>query len=150
MATAKVWKSNLNPKQIKFCEYYVSEEFFCNWTKAYCKAYSLDFNEKKDYESARRQASLLLTNLDIMNYIDSILEDMALNDQRVDKELAKLILQDDEKSTKLQAIREYNTLRARIEKGRQKALNDWDISKDVIPQVQVTIQANQSNWTVIE
>jgi hypothetical protein len=59
-----------------------------------------------------------------MNYIDSILEDMALNDQRVDKELAKLILQDDEKSTKLQAIREYNTLRARIEKGRQKALND--------------------------
>jgi hypothetical protein len=59
-----------------------------------------------------------------MNYIDSILEDMALNDQRVDKELAKLILQDDEKSTKLQAIKEYNTLRARIEKGRQKALND--------------------------
>jgi hypothetical protein len=41
-------------------------------------------------------------------------------------------------------------LRARIEKGRQKALNDWDISKDVISQVQVTIQANQSNWTVIE
>jgi hypothetical protein len=65
-----------------------------------------------------------LTNLDVINYIDSILEDMALNDQRVDKELAKLILQDDEKSTKLQAIKEYNTLRARIEKGRQKALND--------------------------
>jgi hypothetical protein len=59
-----------------------------------------------------------------MNYIDSILEDMALNDQRVDKELAKLILQDDEKSTKLQAIKEYNTLRARIEKGRQKALDN--------------------------
>ena len=132
MATAKVWKSNLNPKQIKFCEYYVSEEFFCNWTKAYCKAYSLDFNEKKDYESARRQASLLLTNLDIMNYIDSILEDMALNDQRVDKELAKLILQDDEKSTKLQAIKEYNTLRARIEKGRQKALDNWEIKETVL------------------
>ena len=128
----EVEKNKLNPKQIKFCEYYVSEEFFCNWTKSYCKAYWLDFNNKQDYDSGRRLASVMLTNLDIMAYIDSILEDMALNDQRVDKELAKLILQDDEKSIKIQAIKEYNTLKARIEKGRQKALNDWDITENVL------------------
>jgi hypothetical protein len=58
----------------------------------------------------------MLTNAHILDYIDKLLEDMALNDQRVDKELAKLILQDDEKGIKIQAIKEYNNLRARVEK----------------------------------
>jgi hypothetical protein len=40
---------------------------------------------------------------------------MGLNDQRVDKELAKLIIQDDEKPVKLNAIKEYNKLKQRIE-----------------------------------
>jgi len=58
----------------------------------------------------------MLTNANILDYIDKLLEDMALNDQRVDKELAKLILQDEEKGIKIQAIKEYNNLRARVEK----------------------------------
>lgn len=127
MASKKTWNWKLNEAQIKFCEYYVNEEFFCNWTKAYCKAYK-DITE----DWARRAASKLLTNIDILEYIDSLLNDMALNDQRVDKELAKLILQDAEWSLKLWAIKEYNNLRARIEIGKQRALDKWDVSKDVL------------------
>lgn len=126
MASKKTWNQKLNPQQIAFCQYYVKEEFFCNGTQAYKKAYNVED------ESARRLGSLLLTNIDILDYIDSLLTDMALNDQRVDKELAKLILQDEEKGVKLNAIKEYNTLRARIEKGRQNAINKGEISTDAI------------------
>ena len=125
MATKKTGEFELNQNQIAFCQYYVSEEFFCNGTKAYMKAYP-----DVDYDSAKVLASWLLTNINILNYIDKILEDMALNDQRVDKELAKLILQDDEKSIKLWAIKEYNNLKARIEKGLQRAIDKGEVNPD--------------------
>lgn len=120
MATSKTWKGELNQNQITFCQYYVSEEFFCNGTKAYIKAYP---NIKEDW--ARRAASLLLTNIDILTYIDSILEDMGLNNQRVDKELAKLILQDDDRWIKLWWIKEYNKLKKRI---TDKLEVSWSLS----------------------
>ena len=108
MASKKTWDWKLNAQQMLFCQYYITEEFFCNGTKSYMKAYDTD------EESARRLASKLLTNIDILNYIDSLLVDMGLNDQRVDKELAKLILQDAEWNIKLWAIKEYNKLKQRI------------------------------------
>ena len=110
MASKKTWKNELNQNQINFCKFYVQEEFFCNWTKSYMKAYP-----NSSEETARRNASELLTNTDILNHIDSLLVDMWLNDQRVDKELAKLILQDEERPVKLNAIKEYNKLKSRIQ-----------------------------------
>lgn len=127
MASKKTGENNLNQNQINFCNYYVTEEFFCNGTKSYIKAYP-----NSSEETARRNASELLTNTDVLNYIDSLLVDMGLNDQRVDKELAKLILQDSETSVKLWAIKEYNNLKARIEIGKQRALDKWDVSKEVL------------------
>ena len=126
MASKKTGENNLNQNQINFCNYYVTEEFFCNGTKSYAKAYNVDES------SARIAASTLLTNINVLNYIDSLLVDMGLNDQRVDKELAKLILQDSETSVKLWAIKEYNNLKARIEIGKQRALDKWDVSKEVL------------------
>ena len=122
MASKKTGEFELNQNQISFCNYYVTEEFFCNWTKSYMKAYP-----DSDYNTAKNEASVFLTNPYILGYIDKLLEDMALNDQRVDKELAKLILQDDEKSIKLWAIKEYNNLKARIEKWLQKAIDKWEV-----------------------
>ena len=101
MASIKTWKDWLNQNQIAFCEYYITEEFFCNWTKSYMKAYHW-----ASEETARVEASKFLTNPNILNYIDSLLVDMGLNDQRVDKELAKLVLQDLDRPTKLNAIKE--------------------------------------------
>lgn len=125
MATKKTWKQQLNQNQIKFCEYYVSEEFFCNWTKSYMKAYP-----DADYNTARANASDLLTNTSILNYIDSILEDMALNDTRVDKELAKMLIQDEDKMVKIKAMDMYYKITARVEKGLQKAIDKWDVKTD--------------------
>ena len=119
MASKKTWNKELNQNQIAFCNYYITEEFFCNWTKSYIKAYWWD------EDTARKKASLLLTNVNILNYIDSLLVDMGLNDQRVDKELAKLILQDNEMPVKLNAIKEYNKLKQRIE---DKLKVTWSIS----------------------
>ena len=120
MASKKTWKDNLNQNQIAFCEYYITEEFFCNGTKSYMKAY------KCDYDTAKVEASRLLTNPNILNYIDSLLDDMGLNDKRVDKELAKLILQDNEMPVKLNAIKEYNKLKSRIEE-KLNMHHTWEI-----------------------
>lgn len=101
-------KFKLNDKQKLFCQYYVSEEFFCSWVKSYQKVYNCT------YDKARASASRLLANVSILNYIDFLLGEMGLNNQRVDKELAKLILQDVDRTVKLWAMREYNKLKGRI------------------------------------
>lgn len=131
MASKKIWEKGLNPKQINFCKYYITEEFFCNWTKSYLKSYW------GDEDTARKKASLLLTNVSVLSYIDWLLVDMWLNNQRVDKELTKLIIQDDEKNIKLGAIKEYNNLRARITKKSENTVNiiskeDEKILNDVL------------------
>lgn len=104
-----IWES-LTRRQKLFCEFYVTQEFFCNGTRSYQKVYQCG------YETAKTLASNLLTNLNILNYIDKLLDDMWLNNQRVDKEMAKLILQDNELWIKLWAIKEYNSLKQRITK----------------------------------
>lgn len=125
MATKKLWKDNLNPQQIAFCQYYVTEEFFCNWTKSYMKAYP-----DSDAANARSASSTFLTNPNILHYIDSLLEGMALNDQRADKELAKMLLQDEDKASKMKALDMYYKISARVERGLQKAIEKWEVNPD--------------------
>lgn len=128
MASKKTNKFSLTETQKRFFEFYVTEEFFCNWTKSYMKAYP-DASE----ESARRLASQLLTNIDILAYIDTLLTDMGLNDARVDKELAKLILQDEDKSVKIRAIWEYNKLKKRIVEKKEIS---WSLEiKDILSSI---------------
>jgi len=63
------------------------------------------------YAAARSSASVFLTNPNILNRINEILETGILNDQFVDKQLAFLVTQNANLSTKLGAIREYNSLK---------------------------------------
>ena len=132
MASKKVNYAKLlaTPEQKKFCELYVTAEFFCNGTESYIEAYSLD--PIKDRQMASVNASKLLSQTKILNYIDSLIETAWLNDQFVDKQLLKLIQQDSEKNIKLWAIKEYNILKVRIEKAKQKALDKWEISEITI------------------
>lgn len=102
----------LTEQQELFCEYYSTDtEFFGNGVKSYMKAYP-----DSSYESARRSASDFLTNPDILARINELLDDMALNDAFVDKQIAMLITQNADWGAKMSAIKEYNALRSRITK----------------------------------
>lgn len=118
-------KTELNEKQKLFCEYFASDkEFFGNGTQAYIEAYNIDLTKKGAYAGARASAGRLLTNANILAEIDGILESAVLNDQFVDKQIAFLIAQNADFSSKISAIKEYNALKARITKKVAVELND--------------------------
>lgn len=126
-------RDKLNQKQERFCQLYTSDEtFFANWAQAYLEVYDIDRSKPNWYKTACVQASKLLANAKVFNRINDLLEENGLNDGFVDKQLLFLISQHEDKWSKLWAIREYNSLKARIEKWKQKALDSWEISKDVI------------------
>ena len=129
MSKKKEDKKDLNTKEKLFCKYYtkVWDETFCNWTKSYLKVFT-----KASYDTARVEASKMLAKPNILDYINKILDWLEVSEPIADRELAKLILQDEEKGVKLQALKHFNDLKVRIEKARQKALDNNDISKDVI------------------
>ena len=106
--------AKLNPKQELFCKLYASDkEFFGNGVQAYIEAYKPDKTKKNWYQTARSVASELLTNPNILSRIVEIL-DFTVNNQVVDRELGFLILQRNDYSAKVAAIREYNKLKQRI------------------------------------
>lgn len=105
----------LTPKQKRFCELYVSKEFFANGTESYIESYNVDTKDKGAYQSAKSSASRMLTNDNVLNYINHLLDLSGLNDEFVDKQLTFIITQNAELSTKLGGIREYNKLKKRIE-----------------------------------
>lgn len=126
MATAKITKSKINPNQEAFCQYYISEEFFCNGVKSYMKAYP-----DSEYNTAKNEASVFLTNPYILKRINELLDAEWFNDQYVDKQLFKLVAQDDDKSVKLWWIREYNKLKSRITE-KIETKTTWEIDVNVI------------------
>lgn len=90
---------------------YVSKEFFANGVQSYMEAYSL---KPDKYYSAKENASRLLTNVDILLYINHLMDLSGLNDEFVDKQITMLITQNADFGSKLGAIKEYNRLRQRI------------------------------------
>lgn len=109
-------KDIINEKQKKFCELYAnSEEFFANGVESYIEAYSPK-RIGNWYNSAKASASRLLTKVNILDYINNLLELRGLNDPFVDKQLELLITQNADFKSKLGAIKEYNQLKTRIRK----------------------------------
>ena len=105
----------LNAKQELFCQLYASDrEFFGNGVQSYIEAYEPDQSKPNWYRPARSRASELLTKPNILERIDEIFEAHGLNNQFVDKQLEKLIVQDADFTTKMKAIAEYNKLKQRI------------------------------------
>jgi len=107
-------KGELNAKQLLFCNYYVSNDTFGNGVQSYCKAYDIDYSDVKTQGQARHSASMLLNNVNICKHINNLLDEAGLNDNFADKRLLFLITQNEDKATCLNAIKEYNKLRARI------------------------------------
>lgn len=105
----------LTPQQELFCQLYAGDrEFFGNGVQSYIEAYNVDTSKPGWYSVAKSGASENLTKPYILERIDEIFEAHGLNDQFVDKQLEKLIVQDADFSTKMKAIQEYNKLKARI------------------------------------
>ena len=107
-------EKGLNLKQKKFCKTYVSQEFFANGVKAYIEAYNIKIKNGGVYNAARASACDLLTNPNILFYINELLDLSGLNDSFVDKQMTMLITQNADFGSKLGAIREYNKLKSRI------------------------------------
>jgi len=104
----------LNEKQKLFCKYFVSKDFFGNGVDAYAEAYNIDLSNPKGYNTAKVNASKLLTNTNILLCINHELDESGLNDNFVDKQLLFAITQNADLSSKVKAISEYNKLKQRI------------------------------------
>lgn len=117
-------KDKLNEKQIRFCITYVSKDFFANGTESYADAYGIDLSAPGQYRVACSEASRLLTNVDILEYINELLDLSGLNDQFVDKQLTFVITQNADMGSKVAAIREYNKLKKRIDTKLNLGLED--------------------------
>lgn len=118
----KELRDKLNLKQRRFCELYASsEEFFANGAQSYIKVFSTTRN-KIGYLTATANASRLLANAKVTDYVNHLLELRGLNDTFVDKQLEFLITQHANFKSKLGAISEYNKLKRRTEGGGNKTL----------------------------
>jgi len=120
MGTAKKIKDNaplLNPKHEAFCQLYVNgdKEFFGNGTQTYIETYDIDLNKKGAYNSARVNASQLLTKTNIVSRLNELLETGGFTNENVDKQHLFLINQHADLKTKLGAIREFNSLKKRVD-----------------------------------
>jgi hypothetical protein len=113
----RITDKGLTEKQERFCQFYATDkEFFCNGVQSYIEAFGLDRNKKGSYKVASVQAFRLLETPKILKRIDKLIELGGMNDSFVDKQLGKLIQQDADFKAKIQAIKEYNILKSRIEK----------------------------------
>jgi len=106
---------DINLQMEMFCQYYTSPtEFFGNGTQSYAAAYNVDLTQPGAYMSCKALASRLLTSVNVLRRIDSLIDAEGLNDQYVDKQLLFLITQSAEFNSKLGAIKEYNKMKQRV------------------------------------
>jgi len=117
----------LNQKQMLFAVYYASlDEVFGNGAQCYLRVYGPEYlalNKKvMPYMTACVNASRLLSEAKVSQFINELLEMRGLNDTFVDKQLEFLVTQHADFKSKLGAIREYNNLKKRTEQGGNKTL----------------------------
>ena len=101
--------SGLTMEEEKFCQAFVSKDFFGNGIQSY-----IEVHPNVKYGSAATASRKLLVRTDITDRINALLDEAGLNDNFVDKQLLIMITQNADYSAKIQAIREYNKLRQRI------------------------------------
>ncbi len=107
-------ENGLTIRQELFCYYFTSMPgCFNNATQAYLLAYGIDKKDKSKYASARTSARRLMTNADIKRRLEKLLEE-AFTDEAVDKEHAKIILQNFDLWVKMRGISEYNKVKWRV------------------------------------
>lgn len=123
----------LTKRQEKFCELYAtSAEFFGNWVQAYLEVYDVNTSKPWWYKTACANASRLLSNDKVCKRINELMNSWWFNDENVDKQHSFLINQFADLWVKMRAISEYNSLKARLQKWLQKAVNNWEVSENIL------------------
>lgn len=100
-------------KQLLFCKLYTGSESFGNAFKSYLVAYGIDEACKNKCEGARRSASRLLSNVDIIQECNRLLQE-SCSKSTADMELGYLIRQRKDLAVKVSAIKLYNQLNERL------------------------------------
>ncbi len=122
-AGSEIVELGLSPQEELFCQVYVNDSnAMGNGLRSYAKAYNYNLEQlegetdqdyKKRYNIGCSRSYDILRIPRIKQRIAQILAEM-LNNGFVDNELVKIIKQDNKLEPKLNAIREYNKLKARI------------------------------------
>ena len=110
-------KEGLTLKQEAFCQLYVNadRELFGNGTRCYMEVFNKDREKPLSYKSAAVLATKELKKVNVINRINGLLEQGGFNDENVDKQHLFLINQHADLKTKMMAIKEYNSLKKRID-----------------------------------
>ena len=122
--TASKTEHGLTLQQEEFCKFYtnsesIDRELFGNGVQSYLEVYGEDYQKKyrrpMKYEVALALASRMLTKVKVIDRINKLLEEGGFNDQNVDRQHLFLINQHADLRTKMQAIKEYNAVKKRVE-----------------------------------
>lgn len=106
--------TSLNERQKLFCVLFLTDKWcFANATQSYAEAYNIRRDNKAGMRTARANGYKLLTNAHINRYLNKML-DAQLEEAAVDREMAKIVLQNRDLHAKNGAIAEYNKVRGRI------------------------------------
>lgn len=129
----KAKEYGLNDKQVKFCELYANgsqedEIPIGNGIQAYAKAYEINLAKPGAYNTAKSNAHRLLTNQNVLDYINHIFEHCGLNDADVDQQLLFAIKQNADFGSKVAAIKHYNELKGRVKKQEGNTLLQFNIN----------------------
>jgi hypothetical protein len=141
---------HLNLQQEMFCQYFTSPtEFYGSGVQSYASAYNFDITNATSYNSAKSAAARLLTNVNVLARINSLLDISGFNDVHVDKQLLLLITQGADFNSKLGAIREYNKLKSRVTEKLDLTSGNMPITTinifPVPPRAEVAEEEKQNN-----
>ena len=118
-----------NLKHDKFCIEYVRS--YGMRVDSYCIAYGLDKKNKQHYKSASASASRLLENVNILIRISYLTDiNCELNDDFVDLNLKKVIMQDEDKGAKTKGIDIYNRMMKRYDEKIQLVIEEYKAKFD--------------------
>lgn len=135
--TASKTKDGLNLQQEEFCKFYtnsesIDRELFGNGVQCYLEVYGEDYQKTHKrpmkYEVALALSSRLLTNVKVIDRINNLLEEGGFNNQNVDRQHLFLINQHADLRTKMQAIKEYNAVKKRVDNKLVLELNGVEIN----------------------
>lgn len=124
-------KVSISNEQEKFCQLFARDEKLAGRPyECFMKVYGHDLEPHQTPEFVRKEAKALLTNDNIIQRINSLLEEDGFNDQNVDKQHLFLINQHADFSTKMKGIEHYNKLKKRTNDApvfiMPTPIMDWD------------------------
>lgn len=118
-----------NLKHEKFCIEYVRS--YGMRVDSYCLAYGLDRDNPSHYKGASASASRLLENVSILMRVSYLTDiNCQLNDDFVDLNLKKVIMQDEDKGAKVKGISEYNRMMKRYDDKLELVLKEFKAKFD--------------------